>query len=381
MSRFRTAPMIAAAMALAMSCLSAASHAETTATRADASETLEGTPSPRANDPVGPLSALSVEGSQDTSTATLKFGAVQNWIFAAPGEPAKGVFSTYSLAITTPIAKKSSSTNQATLDGLAKSTYVTFQASRLFVPAVGDWGDGGNDGAPCKAMWAAYPAYKKLHPEAAVTECNTNTILQVTGDSALAHRYNDAADTAIAARGPSSLAGVFGKFGYEEYTFYDATTLAKDDLKRTPWQAGVYYARISSADNWAATGQYLHEESFKETDPKTACLAGVGPVLTCITGSIGRATRVSKDVFSFEYRWTPYQLNIGVAQPKFGVAPKVSYDVNNGDLALSLPVYLFGSSAGLTGGVRADWESKEHNIVVGLFLTKSFSVLGASVGP
>jgi hypothetical protein len=336
---------------------------------------LSETPAPSAAGPVAPLNAFSVEGSQDAANATLKFGGVSNRIFVDPATArSRGDFTTFSAAISTPLDKKRGFTGQAGLDGLTKSTNVTFQINFLTVPGVGDWGDGGENGKPCNAMRQGYYA-KNPGTKIPPPPCDGQAIYQYTGDMAQVKAYEDGADSAVANRADLGLFGVFGKVGYEELTYYDPTTLAKDALKRTPWQIGAYLGRIDGGGNWSWAVQALHEVSYKEKDGATACLAGTGPVLTCISGPLGRAEQVTKDVLSLEGRLTAFKVNLGFGETKLGFGPKIAYDANNDDLALSFPVYLFSGKDGLTGGIRADWESNEHDIVVGLFVTKSFSTL------
>ncbi len=338
-------------------------------------EGLAQTPATIATGPVSPLNAFSVESSQDTSSATLKVGDVFNRIFVDPGAArSRGDFTTLSAAFSTPLDKKKGFTSPVGLDGLTKSTNLTVQVNLLTVPGVGDWGEGGENGKPCSAMRKGY--YEK-NPGTKVPppECDGPAIYKYTGDMALVKAYEDGADAAVAGRADLGLLGVFGKVGYEELTYYNPTTLAKDALKRTPWQIGAYLGRIDGGGNWSWAFQALHEVSYKEKDSTTACLAGAGPVLTCISGPLGRAEQVTKDVLSIEGRLSAFKINLGFGETKLGFGPKVAYDANNDNLSLSFPVYLFSGKDGLTGGIRADWESNEHDIVVGLFVTKSFSTL------
>jgi hypothetical protein len=56
------------------------------------------------------------------------------------------------------------------------------------------------------------------------------------------------------------------------------------------------------------------------------------------------------------------------------VDPLVTCDVHTRTYGFDVPVYLFGGSAGLTGGVRADWASDTRAWVVGIFISKPFSL-------
>lgn len=213
-------------------------------------------------------------------------------------------------------------------------------------------------------------AFAKANPGRMIPDCSAK-IAEEYGGTDLAKAY-DAAIDALLAKRLITYYGVTGKVGDKDYAFYDPVTLAKSDLDRTPWSAGIFHSWVAGDQTWIVTAEYAHDVSFKEGDKKTACLAGPGPVLSCVSGSLERVKRVTRDVLSLEARWTPGAPDITKA--KIGFAPKVTYDANNDDWGVALPVYLFGNKEGLTGGVRADWNSDDHDIVVGVFLTKTLSI-------
>jgi hypothetical protein len=210
------------------------------------------------------------------------------------------------------------------------------------------------------------------NPGQPVPKCDTFNVDAVLGRQT-ALDFNAARNAAYAKR-VLVYRGFSGQIGYKKYTFYDPNTLAKGELDRTPWRAGGFWGWIGGDQSSSITLEYAREVTFEQADKKTACLAGVGTVLSCISGPLGRAARVTKDLLSVEVRRGFGKAELGMVRPSVGFAPKVVYDANNNDWAVALPVYLFGDKSGLTGGVRADWESKEHDVVVGVFLTKTFSI-------
>ncbi|MDB5469778.1 MAG: hypothetical protein JWR84_1338 [Caulobacter sp.] len=419
---------------------------------------LDAAPALSAQESVSPLSALSVESSQEGTTASFKVGAQWNVIGQTEGSFISG-----SVTLSAPIDEKRGFAAPLTQDGLGGATSVKVQLSRLVVPAAdtvavdnsavcrqdiqarfeqqnpGETAEpcdsglaysvGGTDLANrfdeaiaavdptiCADMKAAFEqqnpgkkaarcdgdlsskiekpdlmarykaavqivktqpicgdikaGFRKQNPDVGYPGCSAKLAFQV-GGVALADRYDRALDMAFAKR-RLTYYGVTGKVGNQSYTFYDPVTLAKTEVERTPWRAGVFYAWIGGAQTWTVIAEYAHEESFKEGESKTACLAGPGPVLPCVTGSLDPVRKVSKDIFSLEGRWTPGVLDF--AKAKVGVAPKVAYDASNDNWAVALPVYLFGDKTGLTGGVRADWDSRSNDVIVGLFVTKAFSI-------
>ncbi|PHY18803.1 hypothetical protein [Caulobacter sp. BP25] len=350
-----------AALILAVS--TAAQAKEDVAARA-----LAATAAPNAREPLSSLSAISIEGGQDGATATLKFGAERNDISWLRLGNAVGHFRTASVALSAPVDNKRGFTSSLTNDGLSDMASVSIQFSELKIPAT----------APvdrqtlCGEMRAGF---EKLHPGQTAPGCSTELAFEV-GGKALADQYNAAIDQALAER-LISYFGVSAEIGRRSYEFYDPTTLAKSEANRTPWRIGAFYAWIGGRENWALTIRYAHEEAFREGQPRTVCLASSAPVLDCASGAFGHVKRIKKDILSLEGRWAPAQVDLGIAKAKVGIAPKVAYDTQADNWAVALPIYLFGDKTGLTGGVRGDWTSTDHDITVGVFITKTLSITNA----
>lgn len=447
---------LCAAAGLAALVLSAATAAH--AQRAEKpGPILDGTPAPSAQSAVSPLSAFSVDGNGEGTTASVKIGGQLNFIGQREGS-----FKTGSITFSAPVDDKKGFAAPLTKGGLGADASIKLQLSELIVPAADtkpiDNGDfckdveakyklqnGGQSGrcaeiaydvggtewanrfdavvktvdrSVCDDLKAAFEkkngkpaprcnsdlvtkvgdddlakryraaivgvadhdickemkkAFASQNPDGAFQKCDAETAYQV-GGVPVARAYNALLDAAFAAR-VLTYYGVTGEVGDKSYSFYDPTTLAKSDVDRTPWSAGVFYSWIGGAQTWAIVAEYAHKVKFKEGDSKIACLAGAGPVLSCVSGSLERVKQVTEDVLSLEARWTPGVIDI--AKAKFGIAPKIAYDANNDDWAVALPIYLFGSKTGLTGGVRADWDSRDHDIIVGVFVTKTFSITDA----
>lgn len=296
------------------------------AAAASSNDILARAPSPRADDPLSPLTAFTLEGGQDATNASVKFGFKHNLIDNSGGE-AVGKFATYSISLSAPLSEKTDFTSPLTFDGLTNAAGIRLQVAQLIVPA------------------ANYSA-----------NATTAEINEAVGRIVLQYR------------------GLFGKVTQKSYDFYDPVTLAKSDATRTPWRIGGFYTLIGGDRSWSTTFEYAHEVAYRSADVKTVCRAGAGPLLDCVVGPIGRVKQTNKNVFSLELRrsWGPKEL--GEVRPDVGAAPKVAYDAESGEWAVGLPVYLFGGVKGLTGGLRADWESKTRDVVIGVFLTKTFSI-------
>jgi len=332
---------------------------------------LAATPAPRADAALSPLEAFSFEGTTDGGNVTLKYGGAINRLTYDDDHPgrAKGIFGTYSIALSAPINEDGDFTSPLTHDGLSNAASVKLQLSQLVVPGVTYTGDAADDGPICTRMRESFLA---KNPGAQPPGCGTESIANVLGVKD-AEAFNNARAGTYAKR-LLTYRGAFAKVGYKEYTYYDPTTLAEGELERTPWRVGGFWGFIGGDRGWAVTAEYAHEVSFEAAPSKTTCLAGAGPLLDCVSGSLGRAAKVTKEVLSLEGRLALGKLELGKVKPSIGLAPKVVYDAKNDDWAVALPVYLFSDKTGLTGGVRADWESNAHDIIVGVFITKAFSV-------
>lgn len=327
-----------------------------------AAPVLARAPAPRADSALSPLTAFSVEGTTEGGNATVKYGG--EWNVLGDG---KGTFGTYSISLSAPLDDDADFTSPLTLDGLSNAASIKLQLSQLVVPAVPFADEGTDNGPICERMRAEA---RRRKPGEAAPPCDTFNVNDLLGADD-ARRFNAARNVV-----PKALIyrGLSGRVGYKKYSFYDPNTLAKGELDRTPWRVAAFWSWIGGHQDWSVTADYVHEVSFEQAPTKTACLAGTGPVLSCVSGPLARTERVTRDILSLEARFAFGPRALGIVQPKWGLAPKAVYDANNDEWAVGLPVYLFGDSSGLTGGIRADWESKAHDIIVGVFLTKTFSI-------
>ena len=335
------------------------------ASPSSAGDILTQVPATSANDRISPLSAFSLEAATQGSTATLKYGGD-----LARLNNGEGTFGSYSISLSTPVAESGAPTLPITLDGLANATSVKLEVSQLIVPAVTYTGDAAIEGRICTAM---IQAAAKKRPEQPAPICATATVAEFLGAEE-AKNFNAARNAAYASR-ILTYRGLSGRVGYKELKFYDPVTLEKGALDRTPWQVGGFWGWIAGDLSWSVTGEYQHEVSYEQAPQKTACRATTGPVISCVTGALGRAEQRIRDEVSLEVGRALGESFLWTVRPTIGVKAKVTYDLNNDEWGVGLPIYMFGDKNGLTGGLRADWGSKSGDIVVGVFLNARFSIL------
>lgn len=294
---------------------------------ASARDFLAKTPSPRVDDPVSAMRAFTIEGGQDATMASVKLGFEDNRIENALSGQSKGRFATLAITLSAPLNGKGDFTRPLTVDGLTNDAAVGVQVAQLVIPGA------------------------KYGPNATTEEKN-----RAFGRVVLHYR------------------GLVAKVSQKSHGFYDPVTLAKSETTRTPWRLGAFYALIGGDRSWSATFAYAHEVAYQPAASKNLCRTIAGTLLECVNGPIGGGAETKRNVLSLELRrsWGPRVL--GEVTPHVGVAPKVAYDTESGVWAVGLPVYLFGDNSGLTGGLRADWEDKTHDLVLGVFVTKTFSI-------
>jgi hypothetical protein len=345
-----------------------------------------------------PLSNLQISASQANSTASL---TVQSPVWSGFGTPVAdhsdlpGDAFNFSLTASTPISKGADSANLASLSGLATSTNITFQLTGYhgsgFVPF-------GQFSAEGQAFCNSRLRYYETRYAAAFTKAYTvakpfsphdqgyceqqdlddlATALEAVMDDAdkqalqTAYAKDQSAFQAYAhAAKPVILYGVTATAGYEAHTFFSSTMLAKTSEDKAPYQFGGYVTYVGASRNWAVSAQINYQSAYTDNPTKTLCPAGTAPV-TCVTGAFGAPQHTDKALIAAEWRWFGQIFSL----PTIGLDPMVTYDAVSGAYAFDLPIYLFNDGKNnLTGGVRVDWTSVRHDTVVGVFVSKAFSI-------
>jgi hypothetical protein len=252
-------------------------------------------------------------------------------------------------------------------DGIAQ--YAAYQLASAF--------KAGATVMPCDEMWQGYAIANNVGRDAAELDvkCTPETILKWAG-TAEASTFNSLEQSAKAVR-QLWKTGIIGKVGYEDDSYFVPTKLTKTNFEGVPWQLGGYVAFISGSEKWSAVLEYLHQPSFTQSQTSTSCLAGAGPTLKCVSGSIGMPTKKESDIFSLivNKEWDTGLSLPGGMFSTIGFAPEIDGDVRQRTYGFSLPIFLIGDKTGLTGGVRLDWTSIEHSVVVGVFVSQAFGVI------
>jgi hypothetical protein len=158
--------------------------------------------------------------------------------------------------------------------------------------------------------------------------------------------------------------GLSGAVGTKTFKYLDPNTLAEIEDRETPWSVGVYAARQWLGSRMLVVAKFEHKELYEEADEENRCPTP-GQTTNCVKGRFGPPEQKKVDLASLELRQ-----RIG----DIGFSLTGAYDVGEDSVALELPVYFVRTDKGLTGGVRAAWDSKSDEVVVGLFITQPLSV-------
>jgi len=339
-----------------------------------------------------PLNDVEISGSQGSSNATITV-QLEQVSGLVKAKKLSSDFAAYgggfSLSVSTPLSKSADSTNLTTLSGLATSTNISLQWTGFLTSGFKPLsGPNGNDAQKlCNALFhkyvdpwvAANPG--KTPPKLADPYCEVadlEALKAKIGVGPTDGERLELSNYAWANETPSSLwlFGGSGTVGDESHTFYNAVSLAKSSLNRTPLQFGGYLTWVAGQRNLSATLQLDYQNSYTDNPTKTVCPAGGSGPVTCVNGAFGPPKTTDKALVAGELRWFGQVDHLPI-----GVDPMVTYDAASGAYAFDLPVYLFSDGKdNLTGGIRYDWTSVKHASVVGVFIAKAFNI-GAFSSP
>lgn len=293
-----------------------------------------------------------------------------------PDEPCNDTGARYAqdvtaLSLSAPLAK-SGDTSFATLDGLATGTKAEVRFTRFLgrVP-------------PAEAVFDSAPVVAARTRCAAQNGGSYDTCIRI--DEAFLSRYMTSAERAAYDRfvfdrvvRDSLGLTVAGSLGYEEFTFFPAPALAKDEVERLSYgiKAGALYFPTMDSSFIFETE---YQRSWKAASSVTRCPTDPGDgdsFLTCATGAPTTPREQEKLILSPQFRRLIPLGQSGLIR-SLGFAPKFEFDVLSDDFAFDLPVYLVTSKKdGLVAGIRFGLESEDGNedVKFGVFYGQSFDL-------
>lgn len=166
--------------------------------------------------------------------------------------------------------------------------------------------------------------------------------------------------------------GGLARIGYSSFKYLDATSLAKMTEHRRPTTVGGYVGlRPSGETPVFLLAKYEYQHVWKDADTKVLCPDSVTFPVTCVNGPIGAPAENRKRLFSLSVRYT---------NPRFDIAPTITYDRASKVKGIDFPVYLIKGGVDekntlpFNAGLRFGWRSDTRDASVGLFVGSPFSL-------
>ena len=160
--------------------------------------------------------------------------------------------------------------------------------------------------------------------------------------------------------------GFKSKIGRENFKFKDATAFADQEQTESPWSITAYYYRKSGRTVWGGGLEY--QESYTGSSETQICSPVPVPenATSCSNVVIGEPTQTRRKMAYVELRWANPKMN-------FAIAPKVTWDFENGETGILLPLYLMRDDKdALTGGISIGWQSETDDVTASIFVGKAF---------
>lgn len=167
--------------------------------------------------------------------------------------------------------------------------------------------------------------------------------------------------------------GAEATVGFEEFEWRTPVTLAKHAEDRTPWSLKSYVNYYPSDMRTMVSFGLEHRRVYEGQEAEIVCrLVVVVATDDCAYASPGGPSVEEGVVASFEWRRT---FDLPWAFADLAISPKFSYDADDGERGIELPVYLvpLGKSPVLPG-LKVGWSSEDEEWTFGLFLKSSFSL-------
>jgi len=324
--------------------------------------------SPSVSGPLAADNAIQIQASSGASNVTVKASSKRS--------ESDGGFSVFSLTGQTPIGKGATDASLVTLDGLANGTTLELKYSDSHL--VGSLDPGDTVENDCETKYK--PLYLKIQDNKADSfVCDTDTVKSLVSNKFLVAKkialsqaeYDDFKRKFYNTNAYVWSWGLSTKGGYQDFTFYDATSLAKSKQRHSLWSVSVFGAYLPLEKLSAFTATLTVEAAYKDAKSSTQCLQtppATGAFLTCADGPIGEPSRSTTQILNLEWR---RQITDKVA-----FSLQASRDFKNKISTVQLPVYFISDAkSGLSGGLTLGWTSEDHKASLGVFVGQSFKLL------
>lgn len=330
--------------------------------------------------PPGPLSrALTGLGQEveilaAADSSRVSFKATRQVSATRLGKRSEGWAHTtrWTSAVSAPLAKGDPRTELWTQDGFASDFQFTLGLSRFFRylrnPLLDKQLLGLTEQARLACATTKTPAECKAAEEAAPGDAFVRAFL---GDDKQAEYLDLAASPSAHAFGGEL------SVGYLKHKYVNPTLVANEASTDTPWGIKGYYAYMPRRDT-SYVFSLQHVDQQKDQDAGVQCPTPPASPFNCLSGALGAPKDQKKLIWGLEYRRLFELPFTDDEQPLFraiGIAPQVLHDSRSDVTSLDLPIYFVPNEKGeYIGGVRLGWNSKDHDVVAGLFVNRAFGV-------
>lgn len=161
-----------------------------------------------------------------------------------------------------------------------------------------------------------------------------------------------------------------GTVGTQEFEFFDSTTLDKSADRKVSYAGSVWFGHLPSIKSKVfLIGGFEAKRSYSNAAKATYCPTGTsGPTVKCTTGPFGPPKEETDLKVSGKVR---YRLSGSV-----GMEISAAYDFHDKSWGIEAPLYfIVDKDGGLTGGLRAAYDSKEKDVQFGIFIGQTFGFL------
>jgi len=171
---------------------------------------------------------------------------------------------------------------------------------------------------------------------------------------------------------PVSGYGIEGSIGRTRFNYRTPVSLAQNTELRRQFSVKAYGILFPRDGVSMLTGSARYENGYEAQGNQILCRAVVAnPNDDCVSAAPGPPRHVEKLQLEVEYRRT-FEPIPGLG--RFAIAPRIAIDAMSGEYEAELPIYLRLEGAGpLLPGLTISYDSRHDEVVLGLFLRRTFS--------
>lgn len=161
---------------------------------------------------------------------------------------------------------------------------------------------------------------------------------------------------------------VFWSIGTEDFEFLDQMTFSEQETNKTVRSAGISLMGVNMARRYTLGLTYRYEMTYEAGEESTVCTEGdLSGVFNCITSPVGAPTRKNSDLAS---------LSINVLRPKWAIASVLTFDFEDDEYGIEVPIYLVrkATDSTFTGGLSLGWTSDEKDLTAQVFVGAPFKL-------